>query len=278
MAPLINRESRFLIHYRSQRVCEFRSTYSLSGHVSLSFSPPHSLFEQRRAVRILLRSLVITFEGQAELVTPEAGYFASRLCSVSKELVPKTSVELSNEGHEDRDTPCTWHVMFDLPIPGWLPASDSYGDCRQGFSGTQYTLYAALNYTNLEETYGPGPSWFSSICTPFSSKTKVVHAEAFRVSLNRFALPPPSASYPPIFYSITSKGGAQHPNANLHPIFTDIVSKIELLASVPEHIGVDGDKFLFALCIRAPSLSQSEAAKLRVTGVSLEPQQIEHYR
>jgi hypothetical protein len=170
--------------------------------------------------------------------------------------------------------------MFDLPIPGWLPASDSYGDCRQGFSGTQYTLYAALNYTNLEETYGPGPSWFSSICTPFSSKTKVIHAEAFRVSLNRFALPPPSASavYPPIFYSITSKGGAQHPDANLHPILTDIISRIELLASVPEHINVDGDKFLFTLCIRAPSLSQSEAANLRVTGVSLEPQQIMQYR
>ena len=238
------------------------------------------MFEQRHAIRILLRSLVITFEGQAELVTPEAGYFATRLCSISKELVPKTSVELSNEGHEDRDAPCTWHVMFDLPIPGWLPASDSYGDCRQGFSGTQYTLYAALNYTNLEETYGSGPSWFSSICSPFSSKTKVVHAEAFTVSLNRFALPPPpaSASYPPIFYSITLKGGVHHRDANLHPILPDIVSKIELLASVPEHISVDGDKFLFTLCMRAPSLSQSEAARLRVTRVYLEPQQIEQYR
>ena len=243
-------------------------------------SPSHSLFEQRRAIRILLRSLVITFEGQAELVTPEAGYFASRLCSVSKELISKASVELSNEGHEDKDTPCTWHVMFDLPIPGWLPASDSYGDCRQGFSGTQYTLYAALNYTNLEEAYGPGPSWLSSICSPFSSRTKVVHAEAFRMSLNRFALPPTStsASYPPIFYSVTSKGVAQHPDANLHPVLTDIVSKIELLASVPEHISVDGDKFPFTLCIRAPSLSPSEAAKLCITRVSLEPQQIEHYR
>ena len=168
--------------------------------------------------------------------------------------------------------------MFDLPIPGWLPASDSYGDCRQGFSGTQYTLYATLNYTNLEETYGP--SWFSSICAPFSSKTKVVHAEAFKVLVNRFALPPPptSALYPPNFYSIASEGGAPHPDANLHPVLTDIVSKIELLASVPEHISVDEDKFLFTLCVRAPSLPESEASKLRVTQVSLEPQQVEHYR
>lgn len=253
------------------------STYSLSGYVSVSLSPSHSLFEQRRTIRILLQSLVITFEGQAELITSEAGYFAVRLCSVSKELIPKTSLELSNEGHEDGDMPCTWHVMFDLPIPGWLPASNPYGDCRQGFSGTQYALYATLNYTNLEETYGP--SWFSSICTPFNSKTKVVHAEASRVSLNRFALPPPSTSalYPLIFYSIPSKGGAPHPDANLHPIPADIVSKIELLASVPEHISVDGDKFTFSLYTRASSLPPSEAAKLRVTHVSLEPQQIEKY-
>lgn len=253
------------------------STYSLSGYVSVSLSPSHSLFEQRRTIRILLRSLVITFEGQAELITPEAGYFAARLCTVSKELVPKTPVELSNEGHEDRDMPCTWHVMFDLPIPGWLPASDPYGDCRQGFSGTQYTLYATLNYANLEETYGS--SWLSSMCTPFSSKTKAVHAEAFRISLNRFALPPPSAiaSYPPNLYSITLKGGARHSDRNLHPIPPEVISKIELLASVPEHISVDGDNFLFNLCMRAPSLPESEAAKLRVARVSFEPQQIEQY-
>ncbi|KAH9005336.1 hypothetical protein EDB86DRAFT_2796322, partial [Lactarius hatsudake] len=253
------------------------STYSLSGYVSVSLSPSHSLFEQRRTIRILLRSLVITFEGQAELVTPEAGYFPARLCAVSKELVPKMPVELSNEGHEDRDTPCTWHVMFDLPIPGWLPPSEPYGDCRQGFSGTQYTLYATLNYANLEETYGS--SWLSSICTPFSSKTKAVHAEAFRMSLNRFALPPPSAiaSYPPNFYSITLKGGARHPDRNMHPILSDVVSKIELLASVPEHISVDGDNFLFNLSMRAPSLPESEAAKLRLARVSFEPQQIEQY-
>jgi hypothetical protein len=241
-------------------------------------SPSQSLFEQRRAVRILLRSLVITFEGQAELVTSDAGYFSARLCSVSKELIPKTSVELSNEGHEDGDTPCTWQVMFDLPIPGWLPATDSYGDCRQGFSGSQYILYATLNYTGLEEPYGP--SWFSSVCTPFSSKTKVVHAEAFKVSVNRFALPPPSESesYPPNFYTIAFEDGASHTDANPHPILSNIVSKTELLASVPEHISVDGDKFLFTLSIRAPSLSESEASKLRIAHVSLQPQQIEQYR
>jgi len=241
-------------------------------------SPSHSLFEQRRAIRILLRSLVITFEGQAELITPEAGYFAARLCTISKELVPKASVELSNEGDEDGEMPCTWHVMFDLPIPGWLPASDRYGDGRQGFSGTQYTLYATLNYANLEETYGS--SWFSSICAPFSSKTKVVHAESFKVSLNRFALPPPSTSalYPPLFYTVTLKDGMSHSAVNLRPIPADIVSKMELVASVPEHINVDENKFLFNLCVRAPSLPPSEAAKLCVSQVSLEPQQIERYR
>ncbi|KAI0306405.1 hypothetical protein B0F90DRAFT_745563 [Multifurca ochricompacta] len=223
------------------------SAYSLSGHISISLTSSHSLFERRHAIRILLQSLVVTFEGQAELVTQETGYSALRLCSISKELVPKTTVELTNEGHEDGDRPCTWHVMFDLPIPGWLPASDLYGDCRQGYSGTQYNLYASMKFTNSEESCGP--SWLSALCTQFSSKNKIVYAEACRITLNRFALPPRSVSYPPTFYSITPNGEAPRPEGNPYPIPADIVSKIELFASIPEHVNVDEDKFPFTLIV-----------------------------
>jgi len=208
----------------------------------------------------------------------EAGYAAARLCSISKELVSKTTVELSNEGDdEDGAQPCAWHVTFDLPVPGWLPASDQYGDCRQGYSGTQYNLYATVKYTNMEES-SLGSSWVSALCTPFSSKTEVVHAEQRGIMLNRFAFPlPSSASRIPAFFSITPNAQALGPEDNPHPIPADIVSKIELLASVPEHIGLDDEKFPFALSIRASSLSESEAAKLRVSHMSLELQQIDEY-
>jgi hypothetical protein len=141
------------------------------------------MFERRRAVHILLWSLVITFEGQAELVAPEAaGYSAIRLCqcSISKELVSKTGVELSNEGHEDGEQPCTWHVMFNLPIPGWPSTSDLYGDCRQGVSGTQYNLYARMKYAGAGGSGSSPACWFSALrlCTPFASRNKVVQAAA----------------------------------------------------------------------------------------------------
>lgn len=260
-------------------MCECRSAYSLSGHISLSLAPSHTLFERRRAVRVLLRSLVITFEGQAELVLEEASYAAVRLCSISKELVSKTTFELSNEGAEDGEQPCTWHVMFDLPIPGWLPASDQYGDGRQGFSGTQYNLYATVKCTSVEEPSSFGASsWVSALCSPFSSRNKAVRAERCGITLNRFAFPPSgSASQSPAFYSVTPSAGMPRPEDNPHPIPEDIMSKVELLAYVSEHVSLEDDKIPFALSIRAPSLSESQAAKLRVSRLSLELKQVQEY-
>jgi hypothetical protein len=242
----------------------------------------HSLFERRRAVRILLRSLVVTFEGQAELVSQESSYAAVRLCTVSKELVSKTTVELSNEGHEDDDEPCTWHVMFDLRIPGWLPASDTYGDCRNGLSGTQYNLHATVKFANAEDTHagggGGGTSWFSALCNPFASRSRVVHAAACLVYLNRFALPLRGESFLPASYSVKASGQPAPSEAHPHPIPADIVSKIELVASAPQCISVDGGKFPFSLNLRTSSLPESQAAKLRVSKLALELKQTDRYR
>ncbi|KAI0006196.1 hypothetical protein BJV74DRAFT_792558 [Russula compacta] len=253
------------------------SAYSLSGHISLSLTFSRSLFERRRAIRLLLRSLVITFEGQAELVTQESGYAAARLCSISRELVSsRTTVELSNEGHEDGDAPCTWHIMFDLPIPGWLPASDVHGDCRESPSGIQYNLYATAKFTSGDEASVPS-SWISALCTPFSFRNKVVHAERCEITLNRFALPPRSPFHKSTLYSITPNEGTPCPEGNPHRIPPDIVSKLELLASIPDCISVNEEEFPFALSIRASALSESQASKLRVSQLSLELQQDEQY-
>ena len=208
------------------------------------------------------------------MVMHEAGYAAVRLCSISKELVSKTTLELSNEGDADGEQSCTWHFTFDIPVPGWLPASDLYGDCRQGYSGTQYNLYATVKYTNMEET-SSNSSWVSALCTPFSSKTKVAHAGRCGIMLNRFAFPLSSSA--PALYSVSPNAEAQRPKDNPHPIPADIVSNVELLASVPDHISLDDEKFPFALSIRASSLSESEAAKLRVSHMSLELQQVDEY-
>ena len=235
----------------------------------------NSLFERRRPLRVLLRSLVIAFEGQAELVTQEASYSAIRLCTISKELVSKTTIELSNEleGHEGDpggEGPSVWHIMFDLPIPGWLPASDLYGDCRQGFSGTQYNLYASARFSTVDSL---GPSWVSALCPPFFPRNNVLHADHRRIMLNRFALP----AHRPSYYSVSLTTGGLSPEDNPHPVPADIISKVELLASVPDRISLDQEKFPFSLSIRTSSLSESQAAKLHVTQFSLELQQSDQY-
>ncbi len=254
----------------SRMTCECRSAYSLSGHISLSLTSSSSLFERRRAIRILIRSLVITFEGQAELVTREASYSAIRLCAISKELVSKSTIELSNEGLEDGEGPCVWHIMFDLPIPGWLPASDLYGDCREGFSGTQYNLYASARFTNADSS---GPSWASALCPPFFPRNSVLNAERRRIMLNRFAF----QEHRPAYYSVSLTAGGLRPEDNPHPVPADIISKVELLASVPDGISMDQEKFPFSLSIRTSTLSESQAAKLHATQFSLELRQVDQY-
>lgn len=248
------------------------SAYSLSGHISLSLAccSSYSLFERQRAVRILLRSLVITFEGQAELITQEATYSAIRLCTISKELVSKTTIELSNDGHEDREGPSVWHIMFDLPIPGWLPASDLYGDCRQGISGTQYNLYASARFSSVDSL---GPSWVSALCPPFFPRNNVLHAEHRKIMLNRFSFP----AHKPAYYSVSLTAGGLSPKDNPHPVPADIISKVELLASVPDGISLDQEKFPFSLSIRTSSLSESQAAKLHIAQFSLELHQNDQY-
>ena len=89
------------------------SAYSLSGHVSISISSSHSLFKHRSAVRLLLQSLSLTFEGQSEVYTPSIGYSSLRLCSVTRELGPSKPTELSSE--ESGET-CTLPIHPHLKI------------------------------------------------------------------------------------------------------------------------------------------------------------------
>lgn len=83
-----------------------RSAYSLSGHVSIIVTSPYSLFERRRTARLLLQSVLLTFEGQTEIITPQTGYAPLRLCSITREIALDDPVEMSNEGHEESAESC----------------------------------------------------------------------------------------------------------------------------------------------------------------------------
>lgn len=261
----------------------FRSAYSLSGHVSISITSTSSMFESRRAVRLLLRSLSVTFEGQSEVISPEFGYAPLRLCSVTRELAPIESIELNNEGHEDSDKPCTWNVIFDLPIPGWLPATAVYGDAMyEEAAGTRYSLFATANFDNLDDS--SDKTWsLATLCSVFRPRTKVVHAQKRNVTLRRLVVPPsippsPDSLFPMINFAIRTKSEFANAARDSSFIPLDVLSSIQVLASVPDHIGVDDASVPFAIRLRTSNLPEAECKRLRIKDFSVNMTQTEKYR
>ncbi|OCH85702.1 hypothetical protein OBBRIDRAFT_762621 [Obba rivulosa] len=252
------------------------SAYSLSGYVKIRLTQSYmSLFERRRTARLLLQSLVVTFEGQSELITQDTGYSAIRLCSISQELTSGEPFELSNEGAEDSGGPA-WTVVFNLTIPGWLPPTALFGEV-DGDTGTRYGLYATARFTNLAES--PVKSWFS-FCGPFRSRDRTAKAPRCEVQLNRFMggdiyTPSCSTTVPSVDYAISTQP-SRVPDSSSIP--AEIASSIRVLASVPEFISVDEKSIPLTLRLRAKDLAEAECKRLRVSDFFVELEQVEDYR
>jgi len=116
----------------SSRSC----AYSLSGQVLLSTIPPRTAFsKESRSQPALLTSLVITFEGSSEHFAEGQGYTAKRLCSVSQTLVVRAQPVAVPSTPEHKVA-----IVFDLAVPGWLPASLKSKHATTAV--TSYALYA----------------------------------------------------------------------------------------------------------------------------------------
>jgi len=258
------------------------SAYSLSGHISISIASTSSIFENRRAVRLLLQSLTITFEGQTEVITPEIGYTPLRLCSMTRELAPSEHLDLTNEGHEDADKPCTWNVVFNLPIPGWLPATSAFGDTMDEDAGTRYSLFATAHFLNVDDN--SNKTWsLSTLCSMFRPKTRVIHAPKCAITLRRFVNPPqtPFSSdslFPMSNYAIRARPEFANATRDSSFIPLDILSKIQLVVSVPDCISMDESSIPFAIRMRTTDLEEVERKRLRVTSFDVDVEQIEKYR
>ncbi|KAI0700004.1 hypothetical protein BC835DRAFT_491939 [Cytidiella melzeri] len=255
---------------------DLHAAYSLSGYVqvTLSHSFYSSYLERRRAVSVLLQSLVVTFEGQTELVTEDTGYSAFRLCRISQELVTEEAVELSNEEHDDSTGPCTWNVVFNLTIPGWLPESSTFGQCE---GGTRYGLHASAMLHNGDDS--GSNSWFSTFCSPFRSHTRTVKAPHVGIHVTRYRSPSGSTTESTSLWPFTNY--AVTPELDLtkdtqFPI--DLLSKLRVQISVPECVGMEEASMPFALRMRTDGLSEAQCSRLRVTDFDVELEQCERYR
>ena len=90
-----SRNPRLLTCFRS-------AAYSLSGQVAVTLVPSSSWFCDAPPVdeRFFLESLVLTFEGQSELVTSQTGHASCRLIEFSEELITNGPIEIHHNWDE----------------------------------------------------------------------------------------------------------------------------------------------------------------------------------
>lgn len=251
------------------------SAYSLSGYISITLSPSSSLFGRRRAARYLLQSVSLTFEGQSEMFTPSIGYSAFRLCSINRELVPSDdAIELTNENYEDSREPCVWNLIFNINVPGWLPASSAIGVEELG---VRYGLYATAKLLDLETSRS---SWaFATFCAPFLSKTKTAQAQR-TVQLRRF-LAPPSLD-PPAFntvnYLVNNPTISAKDDKIKKRIPPEVLAKIQAILSAPEYVDMNEKTMKVTLRLRSDTLEEDERERFQLTEVSLSLAQTEKCR
>lgn len=252
-----------------------RTMYSVSGHVSITLSPPSSYFEKSRTTHLALESLVVTFEGQSEFLSEETGYTATRLCTISQDLVEAEPLDLTNEGLEDLSEPCAWNIVFNLRIPGWLPETSVFGERD---AGTSYALHASATIRNKDPV--PSRTWFSNLCLPFQPQTRVFTAPPVDVALIRYTTPSSYAStsttpFPTSNYEVTARPEELDTESTFP---RDVLSKIRVQMAVPECVSVEDEKIPFAVRLRTNGLPQSECNRLRVTDFWIEVEQSERYR
>lgn len=211
------------------------------------------------------------------MVTPETGYTPYRVCLITKELAPTELVELSNEGHENSDKPCTWNVVFDLPIPGWLPPSCIFGSGENGPAGTRYSLHATAKFNSLEDPSCQlpfGARLWSLFCTTGVSSTRLVKAPKRDVTVNRITTSPIASSSTIPYKTFCVQVSDDEESV----IPAGVLSKIRVTASVPENVGMEDESFQLRLRVRAEDLDAVHCDRLRMTTFSVDLHQQEKYR
>ncbi|KAF4603753.1 hypothetical protein EYR40_000923 [Pleurotus pulmonarius] len=237
------------------------TSYSLSGHVEISVSSPFSFFCRSRPVSLLLHSLVLTFEGQCEIASTQTGYAGARVCSIAQEMVLGAPIELDHIQFEGSNEPSRWRVVFDMNLPGWLPATSPFGADRE--LGTSYSLHASAQYTLSEEdlTF----DWpILGYCMPWLSRFRYARAMS-EINLERVANiydNSPLASY--LFNSSPS------PDSLLDPAF-----KLQVLASLPDYINISDEQIPLVLRVRTKDVEAETYKDVQILSLRTDFLQLE---
>ena len=235
---------------------------------------------RRKTARYLLQSLVVTFDGQTELVTPDTGYTPYRICSVIKELAPQNPLfELDNESFEDSGKPCVWNVVFDLAIPGWLPSSN-LEDSENAPIAIRYALHATATFVSPEQA--PSTSYFACFASPvtnslFSSlfpSPWTVRARRCDIEIAR-VMAPTNSPIPFVVYTVDSNLTGEDLAGKIP---SHVLSKIAITTSVPEYVDMESNSFELRLRMRTCGLEPLHCKRLRMTDFMVDVLQFEKYR
>lgn len=165
----------------------------------------------------------------------------------------------------------SWNVLYNLPIPGWLPPSSLCGE--NNTHGTRYALYATAKFIILDE---PKASFFS-LCIPSQSRLKTAKAST-PIDVRRLAIPSAPGTAPPMrTYLLDASRTIKNPR-RCSDIPLDIISKVNILVSVPQVSDMAAPLLDFTLRFRAPELDEASAARLHVQGLRFKLTQTERLR
>lgn len=157
-------------------------------------------------------------------------------------------------------------MVFDLPIPGWLPETTTYGVEDVGI---RYILFAEAKFTHVQDDSQSSGWSLAALCAPFRSRIKSTMTVK-PVIVRRFVSPSEDPLDPSTSSTLTylvNSPVAAYPDADKPRIPEEILSKIQVLASVPDYVDVDGDNFPLVIRMRTKDLESSECRRIQVTSV-----------
>ena len=194
------------------------ASYSLSGQVVLNMTPPRSAFSFAARQPALLTSLTVTFEGKQEHFSATSGYTARRLCRTSQTLVVPSSPVAVPSTSDHRIA-----IVFDLAVPGWLPAT--LNSKHSTTAATSYAIYATATYASDEY-----PGVFSI------GRQKSAHAPPVPISVKRNRI---TSAPKPCTFSVAP--GVKEPSTSCIP--PNVASGILAKMHIPSYLNIADPKF-----------------------------------
>ena len=167
-------------------------------------------------------------------------------------------------------------MVFNLPIPGWLPATSSNG---VEDIGVRYGLYAEAKFINLGDNTSHAWS-FATLCSPFRSRVKSTNAQkgiVLRRFVSRSEDVSESSTSSTLTYLVNSRSTSQ-PVSDKPKFPAEVLSKIQVLATVPDYVDVEADHFPLVVRVRTKDLEAAECRKIQLTSMTTDVIQREKCR